>query len=65
VAEFIGLAETLADSDVSGVVLGPPYALKATGPGVFDYRLRFDEKRLARKSVELFGDDSRYAADAP
>ena len=65
VAEFIGLAETLADSDVSGVVLGPPYALKATGPGVFDYRLRFDEERLARKSVELFGDDSRYAADAP
>ena len=65
VAEFIGLAETLADSDVSGVVLGPPYALKATGPGVFDYRLRFDEKRLARKSVELFGDDSRYAAGAP
>ena len=65
VAEFIGLAETLADSDVSGVVLGPPYALKATGPGVFDYRLRFDEARLARKSIELFGDDSRYAADAP
>ncbi|MDF2735258.1 MAG: putative LytR family transcriptional protein [Chloroflexota bacterium] len=65
VAEFIGLAETLADSDVTGVVLGPPYALKATGPGVLDYRLRFDEKRLARKSVELFGDDSRYAAAAP
>lgn len=65
VAEFIGLAETLADSDVSGVVLGPPYALKATGPGVFDYRLRFDQERLARKSIELFGDDSRYAAAAP
>ena len=65
VAEFIGLAETLADSDVTGVVLGPPYALKASGPDVFDYRLRFDEERLARKSVELFGDDSRYAAAAP
>lgn len=65
VAEFIGLAQAVDGEEVSGVVLGPPYALKATGPGVTDYRLRFDEARLARKSVELFGDDSRYAASAP
>jgi LCP family protein required for cell wall assembly len=65
VAAFIELAQALDGEDVTGVVLGPPYALRATGPGVFDYRLRFDQERLARKSVELFGDDSRYAASAP
>jgi LCP family protein required for cell wall assembly len=65
VAEFISLAQGLDGKEVSSVVLGPPYALQATGPGVSDYRLRFDEERLARKSIELFGDDSRYAALTP
>ncbi|MGP1673759.1 MAG: LCP family protein [Candidatus Limnocylindrales bacterium] len=61
VADLIDLTQGLDGDAVTGVVLGPPYALQARGPGIFDYRLRFDEERLARKSVELFGDDSRYA----
>ncbi len=61
IGEFLDLARGLDGEDAQTVVLGPPYALKAEGTA--DYRLRFDEERLARKSVELFGDDSRYAAD--
>jgi LCP family protein required for cell wall assembly len=57
--EFLELARGLDSTAAETVVLGPPYALRATD--AVDYRLRFDEERLARKSIELFGDDSRYA----
>jgi hypothetical protein len=43
------------------VVLGPPYA---TNPQSTDgiYRLQLDMNRLARLSIEIFGDASSYAS---
>jgi LCP family protein required for cell wall assembly len=61
IGEFLDLARGLDGDEAQTVVLGPPYALRAEGTA--DYRLRFDEERLARKSIELFGDDSRYATE--
>lgn len=59
IGEFLDLARSSEGLDPETVVLGPPYALRAAGTA--DYRLHFDMDRLARKSVELFGSDSRYA----
>lgn len=60
IGEFLDLARSSGGLDPQTVVLGPPYALRAEGTA--DYRLRFDMDRLARKSIELFGSDSRYAS---
>ncbi len=60
IGEFLDLARSSEGLDPQTVVLGPPYALRAEGTS--DYRLHFDMDRLARKSVELFGSDSRYAS---
>lgn len=62
--EFIALARSVDTSAIQRYVLGPPYAVhpptSSTG-GVYTLRLRMD--RLAKLSIRLFGDDSRYAAD--
>lgn len=61
--EMLGLAEVLDDQNVERVVLGPPYAERiplAEANGV--YMLRLDMDALADLSVEIFGDDSRYAS---
>ncbi|MFP5343049.1 MAG: LCP family protein [Candidatus Limnocylindria bacterium] len=65
VGEFIDIALGIDTGNVVQKVLGPPFAVRATGPNVFDYRLRLDMARLAALSIELFGDDSRYAEAAP
>lgn len=57
---LLDLATSLDDERVQRVVLGPPYASRITGTD--RYLLQLDMERVAAKSIELFGDDSRYAA---
>lgn len=57
---LLDLATSLDDDRVQRVVLGPPYASRITDTD--RYLLRLDMERVAEKSIELFGDDSRYAA---
>ncbi|HVL54814.1 MAG TPA: LCP family protein [Vitreimonas sp.] len=62
VGEMLELAQNVDDGGIRSVVLGPPYSVhpptSETG-GV--WILRLDMARLAGLSVELFGEDSRYA----
>jgi LCP family protein required for cell wall assembly len=60
VGEFVEIAQRMNEDTLVRKVLGPPYAVRPTS-GVSDYRLRFDMDRLARLSIDLFGDESRYA----
>jgi len=54
-----------SEEGIRRVVLGPPYA-KNPPPGTpGGYQLVFDMERLARLSIELFGDESSYAAATP
>jgi hypothetical protein len=59
---MLELAQNVDDGGIRTVVLGPPYSVhpptSETG-GV--WILRLDMARLAGLSVELFGEDSRYA----
>lgn len=64
VGEFIDIALGIDTENVVQKVLGPPVAVRATGPDVVDYRLRLDMAKVATLSIELFGDDSRYAEAA-
>jgi LCP family protein required for cell wall assembly len=61
VSEMLGLAAGVDEDSVRQVVLGPPYA---TNPQSTDgiYRLQLDMDRLARLSIEIFGDASSYAS---
>jgi LCP family protein required for cell wall assembly len=61
VGEFIDMALEVDLDNVHRVVLGPPYATRATGPDVTDYRIRLDMSKLRQVSIDLFGDASRYA----
>ena len=62
--EFIALARTVDPGAIERYVLGPPYSFhpptSSTG-GVYTLQLRMD--RIAKLSIELFGDDSTYASD--
>jgi LCP family protein required for cell wall assembly len=63
VGEMIDLASRAEGAKVTQVVLGPPYAIHPpsnTTGGV--YTLRLDMKRMAKLSIKIFGDQSRYAA---
>lgn len=66
--EMVDLATRVDESTIKRVVLNAPYSnrppLSTTG-GI--YILKLDMERLAKLSVELFGDDSRYfvAPDGP
>jgi polyisoprenyl-teichoic acid--peptidoglycan teichoic acid transferase len=54
-----------SEEGIRQIVLGPPYA-KNPPPGTpGGYQLVFDMERLARLSIELFGDESSYAAATP
>ena len=54
-----------SDDGIERVVLGPPYA-KNPPPGTpGGYQLIIDMDRLAKLSIKLFGNDSRYAASVP
>lgn len=59
--EYLQLAGTIDESNISRFVLGPPYAVHPptnTTGGI--YILRLDLAKVAALSVELFGSDSRY-----
>jgi LCP family protein required for cell wall assembly len=62
IGEMLTLARRVGDEQIQSFVLGPPYSvhppLSETG-GV--WLLRLDMERIARLSVELFGDESLYA----
>jgi LCP family protein required for cell wall assembly len=63
IGEMLGLAQGIEDEAIASYVLGPPYAIhpptSETG-GV--WLLRLDLDRIAKLSIELFGDESRYAS---
>ena len=50
------------DDAIRRIVLGPPYAKNPPAGTPGGYQLVIDMDRLAKLSIELFGDDSRYAA---
>jgi polyisoprenyl-teichoic acid--peptidoglycan teichoic acid transferase len=60
--EFVDLARGIEGESIKRYVLGPPYSVHpptASTGGI--YILKLDEARIAALSVELFGDESRYA----
>jgi LCP family protein required for cell wall assembly len=61
-SEMLDVSERINDDAIRRYVLGPPYAkhppTSSTG-GI--YTLALDMDRLAKLSIDLFGDDSRYA----
>ncbi len=63
VDDMLGLAREIKDQDIDKIVLGPPYVYhpptSSTG-GIWTSRLVMD--RLAALSIQLFGNDSRYAS---
>jgi LCP family protein required for cell wall assembly len=63
IEEMLGLARAVeGDDSVRRVVLGPPYAKNPPAGTPGGYQLVLDQERLARLSIDLFGDQSRYAA---
>jgi len=63
IEEMIQLASGVDNDSVRSVVLGPPYAKNPkNNDGI--YRLELDMDRLARLSIEIFGDASAYSATA-
>ena len=64
-SQMLAIGQALDDENIRRVVLGPPYAINPppseTG-GV--YMLRFEMDRLAKLSIDLFGQDSAYASAA-
>ncbi|MEX2183227.1 MAG: LCP family protein [Chloroflexota bacterium] len=67
VGEMIDLAQRIDTDSVRQIVLGPTkYATRPpyseTG-GIYELRLKMDA--LAALSIEIFGQDSRYAAETP
>jgi LCP family protein required for cell wall assembly len=60
IAEVLDLARKTDEKATKKYVLGPPYSNHPTN--LSTYILIPDMKRIAKLSVELFGDDSRYAA---
>jgi len=60
IAEVLDLARRTDDGAIKKYVLGPPYSNHPTN--LSTYILIPDMKRIAKLSVELFGDESRYAA---
>ena len=61
VGEMVELATRTSQAGVTQVVLGPPYAQRPENSGT--YFLRLDMERMAKLSIEIFGDDSRYAGN--
>lgn len=65
VSDMLSLAQDIDDKTIFRKVLGPPYAINPpldTTGGV--YILRLDMKKLEALSIQLFGTDSRYDAQA-
>lgn len=64
IAHFVSLAEQIPNSDITRIVLGPPYAVSLPGG---TYSLRMDMAKIKALSIRLFGSDSAYyqAAASP
>jgi LCP family protein required for cell wall assembly len=60
VADMVALVGSVSSDNISQLVLGPPFSLGNAAPttGTWTSCLRLD--LVAQKSVELFGQDSRY-----
>jgi LCP family protein required for cell wall assembly len=61
-SEMLVLGREVDDETIVRKVLGPPYATRP--PSSSEYILVLDPERLAKLSIELFGNDSRYATAA-
>ena len=60
--EMLAVAQGVeGEEGISRIVLGPPYARNPPAGTPGGYQLVLDLDRLAKLSIELFGDDSRYA----
>jgi polyisoprenyl-teichoic acid--peptidoglycan teichoic acid transferase len=60
IAEILELARKTDEKEIKRYVLGPPYSKHPTN--LSTYILIPDMERIAKLSIELFGDQSRYAA---
>jgi LCP family protein required for cell wall assembly len=60
IAEVLDLARKTDDKSIKRYVLGPPYSNHPTN--LSTYILIPDMERIAKLSIKLFGDQSRYAA---
>ncbi len=60
ISEVLALARKTDEKATKKVVLGPPYSTHPTN--LSTYILIPDMERIAKLSIELFGDESRYAA---
>jgi len=58
--QLLDVGRSIQDDTIKQVVLGPPYAQRATGTS--QYLLVLDEERVRRLSIDLFGPDSRFFA---
>ncbi len=64
--EMLAVGRAMEDEEgIRRVVLGPPYAKNPPAGTPGGYQLVLDMDRLAKLSIDLFGDDSSYAAAAP
>ncbi len=57
-SEMLSLGQSIDDSKIQKVVLGPPYATNPGNAGT--YMLVPDMAKFAAASIRLFGEDSRY-----
>jgi LCP family protein required for cell wall assembly len=62
-SDMLTLGRSIDDASIKRTVLGPPYALR--DPNAADYRLVFVPAKLSALSINLFGNDSRYATAGP
>jgi LCP family protein required for cell wall assembly len=63
IGEMVDLANRTTQATITQVVLGPPYAShppNSTTGGT--YTLKLDMARIAKFSIKIFGDESRYAS---
>ncbi|MDQ2964384.1 MAG: LCP family protein [Chloroflexota bacterium] len=61
-SELLDLGTGIKDDEIRRFVLGPPYAIHPpTNTTGGTYILSLDFERVAKLSVQLFGNDSRYA----
>jgi LCP family protein required for cell wall assembly len=65
VRDLLTTAAKVNDETTTKKVLGPPYAIHPpTNTTGGTYTLKLDMERIAKLSIDLFGDDSRYATAA-
>ena len=66
IREYLILAKQVDTKSIQQFVLGPPYAVHPpTASTGGTYILQMDFKRIAKLSIQLFGNDSAYASGAP